>query len=615
MNGHDSITPRDMIFSGLRAGARMLVQNKKNLDRINVFPVADSDTGSNMSDTLLPLINATKIDPSDPGRMRDLSESLLLGARGNSGIILSSFLSGVLRELPGPGIYPDIIGRISRRGREQAYASVARPQRGTILSAVDAFEASAAANRAEMPGTGELVVLRDIADAVEKTRTQLDVLEDAGVVDAGALGFLVLMSGLFMTEAARAEKEYNERISSRIEQWLSMTPDLDAVSQAGKVKEASADARCLDMIIRTGGRHDPDLMSNLEELGSSVEIVDSGSFLKIHIHTDRFDDVQSWATQAGEIISWRTDHLQSHISDEAEQEKPAGDADIPVSDSSRIRIITDSSASLPAWLTATEGISMFHNYVRIDDRLVKDDEVDLRGMYRRMESGTDVTTARPSAEEVRRFIKEQLQEDQVLCYIAVGPEYTAGLELVQSAVDSLDARGRVLCFNTHAASGQQALVAVCAARKAGQDRSASVLSDYIDSRISLAKEYLVLDTLAYLAKGGRIGKLAAAAGNLLSVKPVVGHGTSGPVQYTRVRSREKGLEFIQKDIMKSFRDYHDLLLMVEDTCNPEWTEEVSRKLKQMLGFVKRVEILNVTLSASAGAHMGPGTWGVAVLPL
>ena len=119
----------------------------------------------------------------------------------------------------------------------------------------------------------------------------------------------------------------------------------------------------------------------------------------------------------------------------------------------------------------------------------------------------------------------------------------------------------------------------------------------------------MIDDLSYLQRSGRIGKIRAAFASVLTIKPIVGHGSSGAVTYAKVRSHDAAVEEIHSRIT-AHPGTGKLLAMVEYTDNRPWAEQVAQTLREKLP--DDVEIILSPLSSSSGVHMGPGTWGVAV---
>ena len=186
---------RDMII----AGAALLERNRQAIDALNVFPVADGDTGTNMCKTLENGIRYAKARPEMGAYLKQLSDGMLLGARGNSGVILSQIFKGIFLELTHCGyVNPGELRNAFIRGYKVAYAAVVQPAEGTILTvAREGIEHIR--QQIDRSTTVERLLSMYAAEmrkTLAYTPEMLPVLKEAGVVDSGALGFILIIEGM-----------------------------------------------------------------------------------------------------------------------------------------------------------------------------------------------------------------------------------------------------------------------------------------------------------------------------------------------------------------------------------------------------------------------------------
>jgi DAK2 domain fusion protein YloV len=267
------MSERAAVLEVVRAAENALERSRARLDDLNVFPVPDGDTGTNMLLTVRAVTEALEADgPSEPAALApEVAHAALLGARGNSGVILSQIVRGAsealadARAIDGPAV-----ARALRRGSDEAYAAVQKPVEGTILTVARAL-AEAAEKQTELGITdlfAELVVRGD--EAVEQTREQLEVLRSAGVVDAGAAGLVEIVRGLAAHLAGEPLPEVEHE---------SLSPE--AVHQ-----EASRFRYCTVFVVEGDGLDAADLERELAPLGDSLLVVGDATALKAHVHTD-----------------------------------------------------------------------------------------------------------------------------------------------------------------------------------------------------------------------------------------------------------------------------------------------------------------------------------------
>jgi len=277
-----------------------LEERRHEINDLNVFPVADGDTGDNMALTMRHVLDELDRlgsegdgDPARPEIVRHVARAALMGARGNSGVILSQIVRGAAEELatpPGRLIDPMLVAAALSNAERAAYASVRAPAEGTMLTVIREMATAVARRLAHWeqhrlaPDAGDteqnallgemLATALAAADsAVEHTPEQLAVLADAGVVDAGALGLAVIVRGL-IAGLAGAEVEL---------------PEIAHYAPARTVDVHHTGSRfrwCTNFIVSGEGLESRPYVTRLEEIGDSVLVVGDEATLKIHVHTD-----------------------------------------------------------------------------------------------------------------------------------------------------------------------------------------------------------------------------------------------------------------------------------------------------------------------------------------
>jgi DAK2 domain fusion protein YloV len=273
-----------MIGSDLEAVRRLagptaaaLEASRSRIDDLNVYPVPDGDTGTNLTLTVRAVREALeKLDEHDRGRLaREIARAALMGARGNSGVILSQIVRG-FADLVGDAAVIDspTLARAFRSASDAAYRAVRKPVEGTMLTVIrELAEEAEAQARPDLPVADLLrTLVRRGEDALARTPQHLEILRQAGVVDAGGAGLLELVRGL----TAAVTGEVLPELPAGLEEV-----GLEAVHQ-----ELSRYRYCTVFVVE-GAELDRDgLESELERLGDSLMVVGDASALKVHVHTD-----------------------------------------------------------------------------------------------------------------------------------------------------------------------------------------------------------------------------------------------------------------------------------------------------------------------------------------
>ena len=285
------------------AGADWVAKNREELNKINVFPVADGDTGSNMSVTLASA--ARGIEAAGQTRLgatvRAAAWGALMGARGNSGIILSQILSGFTEGLDGrERLFADDIVLGFSRGVENAYKAVLHPTEGTILTvARETAEWAEEAVRNEKDLAGLLNgMVKSARASVERTPSLLPKLAEAGVVDAGGLGFLRFLEGILLALRDRAG-------TGRFFK--------DEGLFTGEVFDSTGDSLtfryCTEFILEGSLISPDDTKAFLAPLGDSVVVAGDTRLARVHIHTGLPEEVLRCAATIGQVSSIKVDDM------------------------------------------------------------------------------------------------------------------------------------------------------------------------------------------------------------------------------------------------------------------------------------------------------------------
>ena len=285
---------REAVERLVDAALASLEANRARIDDLNVYPVPDGDTGTNLTMTVRAVADAVDHTSaaSRHSLARDVARGALMGARGNSGVIFSQIVRGaadVLGETEEPVIGADATARALRGASDAAYRAVRRPVEGTMLSVIRELAEEAEARAPEHPSIGELLndLVRRGEDALARTPEQLQVLKDAGVVDAGGAGLVELVRGVAAAVTGEPIPE-----PAPLEEHLSH----DAIHQ-----ELSKYRYCTVVLIEGENLDREGLEAELEKLGDSLLVVGDSSAIKVHIHTDDPGAALSVGTKVGTI--------------------------------------------------------------------------------------------------------------------------------------------------------------------------------------------------------------------------------------------------------------------------------------------------------------------------
>jgi DAK2 domain fusion protein YloV len=270
-----------------------LEASRQRIDDLNVYPVPDGDTGTNLTLTVRAVAEAIDQLDADADRerlAREITRAALMGARGNSGVILSQIVRGFADVVGQRGtIDSPTVARAFRSASEAAYRAVREPAEGTMLTVIRELAEEAEAKASPELPVGELLraLVQRGEDALARTPQYLEILRDAGVVDAGGAGLLELVRGL--TAAVTGEE------------LPTLPAGLEEVSLDSIHQELSRYRYCTAFVIE-GDRLDAStLEAELERLGDSLMVVGDETALKVHVHTDDPGAAISLGTARGTV--------------------------------------------------------------------------------------------------------------------------------------------------------------------------------------------------------------------------------------------------------------------------------------------------------------------------
>ena len=561
----------------LIAGVERVTAWADLLDEINVFPVADGDTGRNLVISLAPLRRIAR------GREQTVRE-LLLSARGNSGNIAARFFSGLLMTDALEGLADAI-----RQGRDRAWQAVHDPRPGTMLTVFDALAAAVQEKPAAYDAAWREMVVGRLEEAVRSTPELLPRLKAAGVVDAGALGAFIFLEGFFASLIAQSG--LFRPITEIFREQLTVSPAFQEEVEQGC---------CIDTVLRIDGDQE-DAAERLAGLGENVVVLRDGGYLKVHLHAPDGEKARSDLAALGDVLRWTADDLDAQV--DAFRRRPAVQA---------LHIMTDAAGSVSHELAAELGITLLSSYIAIGERSLPETHLVPEELYAAMRSGVRVSTSQASLFERHECYLSALNRHSRVLYLAVGSVYTGNVAAATEWKAVNDPEDRFTIIDTGAASGRLGLPAVAIARFARGARDAEAVVRFARDCVERCEEYVFLDRLNYLAAGGRLSKSGAFFGDLLHMKPIISPQADGARKVGVVRDRAGQLRFALEKLEGTLTGEQKALIMIEYTDNAPWVTETVRP--EIGRRYPGAEILLHPMSLTSGAHMGPGTWGVAFLP-
>jgi len=574
-----------------RAGALAVVREQESLNRINVFPVPDADTGNNLASTLRSAAAALTVSHGiTVGQTaRTAADAALDGARGNSGAILAQFLHG-LAEAIGNRVHVttnDFAAAVDH-GVASAQQAMQQPVEGTILSVLRAWGAALQEHARSVPDFGDLLgrALERARQALADTPKQLAVLARHGVVDAGAQGFVYFLEGISSLFSDRAAADFRK---------AGLTLAVPTPFAAAHAEFDPTYRYCAEGLI-TGQLLDRKAIGRqVAELGGSVVVAGGGARLRVHVHTNEPQRLFALLATFGSLERTKADDMVL-------QQLAARDA--------RIALVSDSGADLPEATAHALGLVKVPLALSFgDESFVDGVDITPAQFYQRLATSPHhPKTSQPAVGDFKATYRRLLEHHEAVLSVHLTGGMSGTFQNALAAARQVDPE-RIRVVDTKHLSVTLGLVveAVGEALRSGAtlDEAAAV-AERVSRQTKLFAVFPSLDTAV---RGGRVSPSMARVARLFGLNPMLTTDEEG-------KGAKAGIHFGYRASLRGmvtraarFAGGAPVRLLIAHANAVGAAEYVSELLVRRFG-VSEIPIVN--LAAVLAAHTGPGTVGLAV---
>lgn len=579
------------------AGITQVIAQQDQLNKINVFPVADGDTGTNMASTLSNIIDSTEdINFNKISEMfASIADAALDGSRGNSGAIMAQFFQGMsdgLKDNHENSLSTKDFAKAIQYGTEYAYEAISEPQEGTILSVLRDFSQQMIA-QVERGDSNFTAVLESGIETAEKslkeTTNQLKELKKFGVVDAGAQGFVDMLNGMldFMKDG-KIKKIY---------QKVSQTT-LDKIDEF--VHGADEKYRfCTECLINGENINHKELRQKLAEFGNSLIVAGSVRKAKVHLHTNKPAKVFKFCSAYGKVTGEKADDMQ-HQKDSIHKHH------------ANTAIVCDSSVDLPESVMEELDIYMVPlKYHFGEEGFIDKVSLTAEQFYQKLASSKSLpTTSQPTLNDFKRQFLYLSSHYKSVISLNLPRVVSGTIRAAELAAERIEGAhiSVVDTLNVSVASG---LVALYAAEAAKAGKSHDEILSLIDSVIPKTHFYVAIQDLSYAVRGGRIPKAKKRIADFLFLTPILTFDHEG-------KSATPGMLFgkcniakkLAKWVTKKLDDSKTYRIGISHTNAKDKAERLLEQIKPLIKNLDSSFIMDCCITA--GVHSGPGSIGVAV---
>ena len=573
----------------LKAGILRLLSCQEHLNKINVFPVPDGDTGTNLALTMGAVLGSLQRWPDHHAgkTLTRVADAALDGARGNSGAILAQFFLGVCDKLGHLGrLSPADFAEGVGGGAAYARECLTEPREGTILTVLTDFAHEIRRGAEDGSRDFQLMLRRGVKAAqasLERTTQQLEVLRKANVVDAGAKGFVELMAGL---------SDYIDS-GSQEEPAVLVPPVINSGAEETAGHEESLEQRYCTECLVTGAEIDGRrLREQLSDLGSSLVVAGLRTKVRVHMHVNDPAALFRVAARFGTVSRQKADDMQR-------QQHSAHATD------RKVVIITDSAADIPDDDLDRLGIHMLPVRVHFGTQSYLDKVgITAEEFYAELARNPEhPKTSQPPPGDFRRQFEFLASHYDAVLSLNLTRKVSGTVGAAESAATRITAHGKVTVIDTMNASTGQGLIAMYAAECAAAGYDIERIVAATRAILPRTRTFGIVGSLEYAVRGGRVAPWVKKVADALQLMPILyadrkGRVSAGGVLFGRDRLKEKFARFVRRR-MRDDCTYRVLVGHANCEADGHWL------LEQLAGTnVAYARV--VSIGSALGVHGGPG---------
>lgn len=577
----------------IRAGALAVVRQQEAINRINVFPVPDADTGTNLAATLRVAAVGVGNPPPLPvgAAVRKVADAALEGARGNSGAIMAQFFHGLAESFAHQAMVNALeFAQGVRKAVEAARQAMANPVEGTILSVLKAWaEEVEVAAREGVRDFAQLMArsLTRARQALAQTTQQLEVLRKNKVVDAGAQGFVCFLEGVVAF--------FRDRRAAHIRQ-VGVSQEVSTPFAAAHAEMDTRFRFCSEALLLGENLDRKAIAARLQPLGDSLVVAGGGSRLRVHLHTNEPQRLFDLLASLGKVERTK---IEDMILQQMVNRSPY-----------RVGLVTDSSCDLPESAFASTHVVRVPLHILFGDEGFADGvEITPAQFYQRLaESPVAPRTSQPAVGDYRRVFRQLLERHEGVVCVTLSSGLSGTYQAALAAAAEVDPQ-RIRVVDSKGLSVVLGLVMEAVVERAAAGGSLAEVEEAARQAAGQTRLFAAIPSLETAARSGRVSPALARLSKWLFLRPILTLNEEGKAAKAGVTlgyaSCLRGL--VKK--AKAFAGDSPVRLMVAHANAIGAAEYVAELLASTFGVA---EIPIVNLSPVLAAHTGPGSVGIAV---
>ncbi len=573
------ITSKQM-YDSLIHGAYNVIKNRDILNRINVFPVRDGDTGSNLASMMHAIIQKSERKGTIKRTLESVADASLYGARGNSGLIFAQYFRGLSEAISEdePVAFSDY-AKACNIAAQYAYTAIEKPVEGTMITIMREWGRFLQDEEKEKRTMEEIFTnaFYRLEAALEKTKEQMKILGKANVVDSGAFGFTRFVEGILVyiknphpsLPAAKISQERTESLS---------LPELTEEFIPERMEERALEEYryCTECLIESTDRYSMNEMKDwLLQKGNSIVTANGNGKIRVHIHTDLPGEIFDYLSKMGRILYQKIDDMKK-------QEQVVNHRKYDIA------LVTDSIADLTQEFIDEYQIQIIHLNIMKKDRVYFDkltiqpskllsDSKDSEGLP---------TSSLPNGWEIENKLDYLLLYYPSVLILTVSKELSGTYNSFMSVTAQKKYKDKkISIINTKQNAGAQGLLVQKCAELIASGMSHDKITEEIERSANRTKILVQVKTLDNMIRSGRLSVKAGKLAKMVGMKPIVTLDTEGKGAIDRIAFSDKGsskklLEHIKRVLRKGKIERYNIIYV----SNHQDAADIARKMTALLGF-------------------------------
>ncbi|MBD3385371.1 DegV family EDD domain-containing protein [candidate division KSB1 bacterium] len=575
------------------ASAQRIHMEREKLNSINVFPVADGDTGTNMASTMTHIARDAKNchDTSIETVSLSIADSALNGARGNSGVILAQFFLGLAEATKGKvRLTTRSFAQAMNNAVERSREAIVHPQEGTILTVMRDWAHHLNERAKNTTDFGDLLrdALYRAKESLADTPKKLQILSKAGVVDAGAQGFVNILEGV--TDFIETGKIAAYRAKSRV------TRKIKALQNDHKITFRY----CTECLLEGQNINRDLLRKKLDVIGDSLIIVGSNQKARIHIHTNEPEKVFSLASEQATISRKKVDDMKSqhnHLKTSTDH----------------IALVTDTTCDIAEETAKKYNIHFVPVIIQVGEKSYKDKtELTQERFYSLLKhSKAKISTSQPSPAFYQNIYDNVFKSYTSALSIHLSGRLSGTLQSGMISVKNKIYENKVHFIDSKSLSGALGLVVEEAALLIEKGLTVKDIKENLDKAIATVRLFIALPSLKYIIRSGRLGKPQGILATLLNIKPVLTSDSDGKIVPC---AKTFGKKNVFKKTLSLAMDYAETLKNpVFRIMHANARNRANAYRTHIRDLLKKNDIHILKASPALGVYAGIGAVAIAVI--